>query len=96
MNEYFEINKYEHGNIKHYYIGLVISKDRPKYYLDNDIAEYLGLELETYCDYIIKNSKVYINDLNEIYFIEEKDAMNIIKWLESLLIARKLRGENIE
>jgi hypothetical protein len=91
----FKIKKHRKNNTNDYYYICMIGYGY-EYMFDNIIAERLDIELEEYRNHILKISKAHKGYLNEIYFDKAEDTKPVLEWLESLVIAKKLRGTNNE
>jgi hypothetical protein len=70
--------------------------DKNKRYVTNSsITGYLNMEQETFNKQIKKymNTKKYKKHLSLILFKDKKQANKAKEWLESILLAKKIKGE---
>ena len=71
-----------------FYIKLIDSCGHDKS-SDLHIANILDISINDYQNYLIKTYNAYIDQL-EIFFKNEKDVINAIEWINSILIANQL------
>jgi hypothetical protein len=87
----YKVN-YRQNSLDGYYISIIDETDWETQN-DGNIAELLKLSREFYCDKIIEYNG-YNNDYNQLFFKNKSDILNFKQWVESIIIANKLIGED--